>query len=879
MASSMSGSSTPLSSTTTLSSPGSPHLHKIAEVPLGNPFSNPLCQASTLIEYVSSRQRTSSSVYVYDVAEQVGFGTLTKEWARAMNNGTTVMDLQTRPGAGLSLVGRLSQGTSLDAVKGTTLTAYITPSGLALMAPSFTYLPPANPNTRLVIQVPTVTPVGETLALSPTLSPLASVWSILPENVSVLLSSTPQQAVDFASLSYKVTNSHVIHLFDHHGASREIGHSITPLPPTIGDGLSVQEAVQKAGYQLYEYHGDENASNVIVLLNGPLALTLKAAIKNSSGLGVIIVNVIRPWNEEVIRSTIPSSVTTVHVLDDVPNSVTQGNLYVQVFGSLWNDAPKRVVHSHRLTPTQTQDFIVTSGAFLRFIKDISHINVPEVPTSGVKKVLLFSAPRSSLSPFATFLEDLFAKKARISSRLLTDHDVFSKLGGITANRLLIARSNAVDFLSVSGTLPLDPSSPGHSDFLGVLDPSLLKSHSILKHAKKGSIVLLVTSWTPAEVLSNIPQQAVAIIIERQLSLYTIDIKDISRTLIGAEGPIQDAIQNFLLELVFLRFYLGSSATEPTVLQLACNSFDDVVEGVPLVKLSSHAWSSLQMVSIPPLDQIIPSESPLLKEFEVNAIAVEIPEGQTVVNGARLSSWHEAAKHLLFPAVFVPQHEDSLSNPALRPEVPETTFLVTCTVNRRLTPLEYNRNVFHLEFDTSGTGLKYAIGEALGVHGWNDGAEVLDFCAWYGVDPERLITIPIPGDDTKMHTRTVLQALQQQIDLFGRPPKSFYSDLAEYAKTDVDRYALRFIGAPEGSATFKKLSEKDTVTFADVLKKYPSARPGIERLCELIGDIKPRHYSIASAQSVVGDRVDLLVVTVDWVTPDGPFYCRKLRYRS
>lgn len=80
--------------------------------------------------------------------------------------------------------------------------------------------------------------------------------------------------------------------------------------------------------------------------------------------------------------------------------------------------------------------------------------------------------------------------------------------------------------------------------------------------------------------------------------------------------------------------------------------------------------------------------------------------------------------------------------------------------------------------------------------------------------------------------------------------------------------LHFIGSAEGSSTYKKLSEKDTVTFADVLQKYSSARPSIELLCEMIGDIKPRHYSIASAQSVVGDRVDLLVVTVDWETPSG-----------
>lgn len=211
------------------------------------------------------------------------------------------------------------------------------------------------------------------------------------------------------------------------------------------------------------------------------------------------------------------------------------------------------------------------------------------------------------------------------------------------------------------------------------------------------------------------------------------------------------------------------------------------------------------------------------------------------------------------------------DPSLRPEIPDNTFLVTCTVNRRLTPTDYDRNVFHLEFDTSGTGLKYAIGEALGVHGWNDEDEVKEFCAWYGADPDKLITLPVPGVEGCLHTRTVFQALQQQIDLFGKPPKSFYSSLADYAGTAIDKLTLQFIGSAEGSSTFKKLSEKETVSFADILRRYPSAKPPIEVLCELIGDIKPRHYSIASAQSVVGDRVDLLVVTVEWATPSGWSY--------
>jgi sulfite reductase (NADPH) flavoprotein alpha-component len=400
------------------------------------------------------------------------------------------------------------------------------------------------------------------------------------------------------------------------------------------------------------------------------------------------------------------------------------------------------------------------------------------------------------------------------------------------------------------------------------------------NAKQGSAVLVVTSWSSAELLANLPATVTSLILERGLHLYIIDTKTSASTLVGAAGPAHDAVQTLLAHLAFLRLYLGASASEALVYQVARKSLGDVVQGIELKKINAHAWTGLQEIGLmgdptaaikePP--QSTPSS---LKHFEFNAIAVDTDEGITVVNGARLGSWHDAAKHLLFPAVFSPPtdpsieiEEDYPKNPALRPEVPERTFLVTTTVNRRLTPQEYNRNVFHLEFDTSGTGLKYAIGEALGIHGWNDEQDVLDFCAFYGADSRQLITVPVVAGEGKMQTRTAFQALQQQVDLFGRPPKAFYSDLAAYATSAVDKHALQFIGSPEGSATFKKLAEKDTVTFADILQRYSSARPSIEKLCELIGDIKPRHYSIASSQSVVGNRVDLLVVTVDWVTPSG-----------
>ncbi|RDX53687.1 assimilatory sulfite reductase [Lentinus brumalis] len=882
-----SGTSTPFSPTTTLSAPSTPKL-KTAANDLQRIAESGAVTASTLVEYLASRSAYSSSVFIYDLAEHAGFGTLTKSWADEGGETAPVVSLQTRAGAGLSLVGRLSQGSSKDVAKGAVLTAYTTPSGLAAMVQSLSYLPPATPTSRLVIQVPTVTPVGEHFALSPTLAPFTPALTLLPEGFTVLASATPQEAVDFAALSYKLTGTHVIHLFDHHSSARETGHVTTPPIILPEPGLTLADGLEKAGYSAFEYAGDQEAQTVVVLVNGPLALTAKALASRISGLGVVIVRVLRPWDEEALRSVLPSSVKKIHVLDDVPTESTQGALYLDVFTTLLNPLiPGPLVKAHRVVPSRTQEFLSVPSAFVNFVADLVPAPAPAHILEGhtLKKLLFFSTPGSSLTALPKMVETTFLPHKSLSARLLTDHDALSKQGGVTADRIVLSpRDDDSPFVPLSAVLPISHQSPGVANFLGILDQSLLKSHDVVSHAAPGSPVLIVTDWTASELAANLPKDVVALIRERQLHVCTLNAKELASELAQGNSHVQKVAENVVVLLAFLRLYLGSAATEELVRKVAVQDLGDAVQGIELAKFVRLMWDGLVEVELPTArDPDEPAASPL-KDFEFNAISVETADGDTVVNGARLGTWHDAAKHILFPSAFTPPDVLAIAssqeqNPALRPELPERTFLITCTVNRRLTPLEYDRNVFHLEFDTRGTGLKYEIGEALGVHGWNDASDVLDFCSWYGVDPAKLITLPVPGSEgTRMHTRTVFQALQQQVDLFGKPTKTFYTDLAEHASGIEDKYSLRFIGSPEGSATFKKLGEKDTVTFADVLKRYETARPGIEVLCELIGDIKPRHYSIASSQAVVGDRVDLLVVSVEWVTPSGsPRYGQCTRY--
>ncbi|KAF8591470.1 assimilatory sulfite reductase [Ramaria rubella] len=856
--------------------------------------------AYSVIERIASH--SSSRVFSYDLSEDLGFGMLTKLWAATTPGAAKSVSLQTRTGAGLMLVGILSEGTSRDTHKGLVSTVYTTPTGLAQMSPALALLPNPTASSRLILQLANVTSVGPNFILSPTLSPAFNALFSLPNSFTVFFSSTPQESVELASVAYSLP-THVVHIFDHYSSARETTHLILPSLSSKPRN-SIYDALTDLGYGFFDYAGDNEANTVVVLLNGPLATAAKALASQITGLGVLVVRVLRPWDETLFRMALPATVKRVHVMDDVPSEASQGGLFVDVFSTLFDSnssSEPPTIQTHRNTPERTQEYLSSSSGFLSFLTGlISNTLDPSPPwivDRTTKKLLFFSPSSGGGSDLPWLITCTFLSHRGIRTRHLSTQDAFSRPGGITADRLLLsAKSDLDDHVPMPFLLPLDPSismeTDGEADFIGILDQTLLKTHSTLKYARRGAPVLVSSNWSPQEFLSNVPQQTLELIRLRDLHVYLLDIKGLAdHLLLKGEHVARSNVENILGYLAFMRLYLGKdgSTGRKAVEQLARLSIGKATEGIDLSLICSKAWDALVSVTIPVTDFDADDSAvkPVtLKEFEFNSIECEGSNIRSAIDVSKIGTWHDGAKHIVFSEAFASSStkEKELYSqcPTLRPDLPERTFLVTTMVNRRLTPKEYDRNVFHLEFDTTGTGLKYAIGEALGVHGWNDTDDVLEFCKWYGADPEQLITIPAPGrgngKETLLHTRTVFQVLQQQIDIFGRPPKSFYAALSKHAQLRTDQMALHFFSSPEGSATFKKLAEKDTVNFADVLNVYKSARPSIAELCELVGDISPRHYSIASSQAAVGDRVDLLVVTVDWVTPSGsPRYGQCTRY--
>lgn len=209
-----------------------------------------------------------------------------------------------------------------------------------------------------------------------------------------------------------------------------------------------------------------------------------------------------------------------------------------------------------------------------------------------------------------------------------------------------------------------------------------------------------------------------------------------------------------------------------------------------------------------------------------------------------------------------------TKPALRPDLAVQSYVVRVKENRRLTPLSYDRNIFHIEFDLGTSGLKYDIGEALGIHAENDPVQVMEFIKFYGLDPEEVVEVAHRDDPSVFENRTIYQSLVQNIDIFGRPPKRFYEALAEFAANEGEARELRILGGSEGAKEFQRRAEVDTITYADVLLEFPSAHPSFHDIVRIVSPMKRREYSIASCQAVTPTSVALMVVVVNWVDPKG-----------
>lgn len=173
------------------------------------------------------------------------------------------------------------------------------------------------------------------------------------------------------------------------------------------------------------------------------------------------------------------------------------------------------------------------------------------------------------------------------------------------------------------------------------------------------------------------------------------------------------------------------------------------------------------------------------------------------------------------------------------------------VNRRLSGPESEKETRHHEISLEGSGLKYEVGDSLGVFASNDPALVQEIIHAIGATGDEQVN----GSDG--NPKTLRQVLTTDY-VITQPSKEFIAAIVERGGEAVD--LLRTLSTDP----LRKGDLEEYLwgmEFIDFLFAHPSIKWTAEEFVKTLRKLQPRLYSIASSQKAVGEAVHLTIATV------------------
>jgi sulfite reductase (NADPH) flavoprotein alpha-component len=616
-------------------------------------------------------------------------------------------------------------------------------------------------------------------------------------------------------------------------------------------------------YEPFEYYGDDEATTVLVVFGSVESQLAKQVVNRlaaaGASIGAVSVRIYRPFIEEAFLNALPASTQEVAVLGQVRDEVAvedasiQSVLYSDVltavsFSDKWAQAPAVVdvkyAASEHITPS-------TLAANIRGLttKDVNKEPVTLSLLTDAQQYTFWDVDNANSANAPAVIGKLLTDESKRNVYVHEAHENMIQ-GGIVRTDIR------------SSPKPIEaPYAVEEADIVFIGEEKLLKEIAILKSVKSGGkVILRLPNLKEDDVEKRVPNWAKKVLRDNSIQLFVLD---------SSFSPAFEKDSQLLVELAFLRVARPERSPEDlTKLRWIASDQPTLQECVDALN------QCFKQVDIPETWAGIESESavaPALQHFKPNSfVPFEKPEDEEFL---QVSDWQSAAKGFAFKEAYGTQTD-------LRPDLTVKTYTITVKENRRLTPSNYDRNIFHIEFDLGDSGLTYKIGEALGIHADNDPEQVEAFIQSYGLNADDLVQVPSRENLAVLETRTVYQSLLQNLDILGKPPKRFYELLAGFATDEREKKKLEALGGQAGAEEFKRRAEVDAVTYVDILEEFQSARPSFPDLVRIVSPLKRREYSIASAQAVTPNSVALMIVVVDWVDSKGRTrYGQATRYLS
>lgn len=664
-------------------------------------------------------------------------------------------------------------------------------------------------------------------------------------------------------------------------------NQVNPSSPDEAVEIALRNLNNLAGthYSQFEFIGPSDAETVFVIYGSHETTQVSQVISKlgaDSKVGLIKIRVPLPFNTEKFISTLPQSTKKLVVLGQGNSSSSASSLKADVTAALFlgGSYHSLVVNDFSYPATFVWTPITIVKILLEFLPELNPQAVLQRSNDVNVNVNANSSPEGNFLIWGRDNGFLLETAKKLALSLSLDSSKFvsirnkydnSSAGGLFQSSIVSTKGSNV-------AAPVDS-----ADVIIIEDAKLLESYDVLATSRPGHTVLLASSKPIKTSLQEDIIDKLPVEFKRSLARNQNKLKIIDLSIIEELDQLDDSTKgfsgDFLVQIAFWNAALPEldGFVVNKLLQANGNGFE--LLGAVLDKFinSVKEKQGIKDVEVLPewvdlQDKIEEAEEGEEKEevdeveelpfFPLETSFLPNPRNIKIENEDASQTGHVSlATKLTFPEAYGVSKE-------LRPDLPVKNFVVKVQENRRLTPVEYSRNIFHIEFDTTGTGLTYDIGEALGIHGVNNSDEVDSFLKFYGVDGNSLIEVANKEDDSIVETRSARQILSEGLDFLGKPPKRFYESLAPFATEDKEREHLEKLADASGAEELKKRQDIDFCTYVDILEEFKSARPSFAELVKIIAPLKRREYSIASSQKIHQNAVHLLIVVVDWVDPKG-----------
>jgi pyruvate-ferredoxin/flavodoxin oxidoreductase len=532
--------------------------------------------------------KVNEVIAIYPITPSTPMGELSDAWsANEQKNlwGTVplVVEMQAEGGAAGAVHGALQTG-SLT----TTFTAS---QGLLLMMPNMFKI--AGELTSTVFHVAARSIAAQALSI---FGDHSDVMAIRSTGWGLLCSGTVQESHDFALISTAATleaRVPFIHFFE----GFRISHEVNKITPLVDDemlhmldqdlihahrarGLSpenpvlrgsaqnpdvyfqaretvnpfytacpgiVQKAMDKFArmtgrqYHIFDYVGAPDAERVIIAMgSGAQTAAETARYLNQQGekVGVLIVRLYRPFQAEAFVRALPSTVTTIAVLDRTKEPGASGEpLYQDVITAIaegmydgwapFNNLPRIVggrygLSSKEFTPAMVKGVFdelsqdKPKNHFMVGINDdLTHNSIVYDPAFSIEDEQTVRAVFFGLGSDGTVGANknsikIIGEETENHAQGYFYYDS-KKSGGLTVSHLRFGPQPITASYLIS-----------HANFVGCHQFNFLERYDVLAYAEPGAVFLLNSMYGPDEVWEHLPHEVQQGIIAKKLRFYVID---------------------------------------------------------------------------------------------------------------------------------------------------------------------------------------------------------------------------------------------------------------------------------------------------------------------------------------------------------------------